>query len=79
MDRATSSPASTGVSTTPSRFEKLAAQIAAATLPPAIEVNVIEDCTVDGSAHRNSSPRCSGSGSTAGTSTPAASPSSGNR
>ena len=30
--------------------------IAAGTLPWAIEVNAIEDCTVDGTRHRNSTP-----------------------
>ena len=41
---------------TPMRLETDAAQIAAGTLPPAIEVKAIEDCTVEGSTDKNSSP-----------------------
>ena len=33
-----------------------AAHTAAGMLPPAIEVKAMDDCTVDGSAHRNSTP-----------------------
>jgi hypothetical protein len=40
----------------PARLEKVAAQTAAATLPRAIEVKAIDDCTVDGSRQRNSTP-----------------------
>lgn len=41
----------------PSRLDAEAAHTAAETLPRAIEVNAIDDCTVDGSVHRNSTPR----------------------
>ena len=51
--------------------------IAAGTLPRAIEVNAIDDCTVDGTRHRNSTPVYSPGVSTDGTSTRAARPSSG--
>ena len=51
-----SSTARSGVSTTPSMFDSDALTIAAGTLPGAIEVNAIEDCTVDGTRHRNSTP-----------------------
>ncbi len=40
----------------PTRLENEPAQIAAATLPRAREVKAIEDWTVDGTRHRNSSP-----------------------
>ena len=40
----------------PSRLETEPAQIAAGTLPRAIEVKAIEDWIVDGSTHRKSSP-----------------------
>src|SRR5690606_25070255 len=43
-----SSAAKAGVSTTPSMLETDAAQIAAGTLPRAMAVNAIDDCTVDG-------------------------------
>jgi hypothetical protein len=52
-----SRPASSGVSTMPSRLESEALHSAAGTLPPAIEVNTTEACTADGSVHRNSTPR----------------------
>jgi hypothetical protein len=51
-----SSTTRSGVSTTPSMFDSDALTIAAGTLPCAIEVNAIEDCTVDGTRHRNSTP-----------------------
>ncbi len=38
-------------------FDVDAAQIAAGTLPPALEVEAMDDCTVDGSAQRKSRPR----------------------
>ena len=41
-----------GVMKMPSMFEVDARTTAAATLPRAIEVKAIEDCTVDGSRHR---------------------------
>ena len=40
----------------PSRLEADALQTAAGTLPRAIDVNAIDDCTVDGSVHRKSMP-----------------------
>ena len=40
----------------PSRFDAEALQTAAGTLPRAIEVKAIDDCTVEGSRHRNSMP-----------------------
>src|SRR5215470_10105126 len=60
---------SRGVSTIPIRLEKDALQIAAATLPRAIDVKAIEDCTVDGRQHRNRTPEYSSGVSTCGTST----------
>ena len=48
----------------PSRFDSEALHTAAATLPWAIEVKAMEDCTVDGNRQRNSSPTSSESGST---------------
>src|SRR3546814_2941437 len=62
---ASSRPTSSGVSTMPSRFDIEALTTAAATLPPAIEVNAIDDCTVDGSVHTNRRPRYSSGVSTA--------------
>ena len=52
ISRATSS----GVTITPSRFDRLALVRAPATLPPAMEVKAMDDCTVDGSRHRYSIP-----------------------
>ena len=40
----------------PTRLDAEALHRAAATLPPAIEVNAIEDCTVEGRVHRKSRP-----------------------
>ena len=51
-----SSTTSSGVSPTPRMLDSDALTIAAGTLPWAIEVNAIEDCTVDGTRHRNSTP-----------------------
>src|SRR5699024_4813930 len=48
---------STGVASTPTRFEAEAATIAPATLPRPIEVKATEDCTVDGTSVRNKMPR----------------------
>src|SRR3546814_943622 len=76
---ASSRPTSSGVSTMPSRFDIEALTTAAETLPPAIEVNAIDDCTVDGSVHTNRRPRYSSGVSTACPSGCSASPSSGNR
>jgi len=47
-----SSATSSGVANTPSRFDADALQTAAGTLPRAIAVNAIEDCTVEGRQHR---------------------------
>ena len=46
-----------GVKTTPTREETLAATIEAAMCPRAIEVNATEDCTVDGTSVRYRIPR----------------------
>ena len=62
----------------PSRLDAVAAHSAAATLPRAIEVNAIEDCTVDGSTHSISSPAHSGGVSSPGAIARAVSPSTGN-
>jgi hypothetical protein len=51
--------------------------MAAETWPRAIEVNAIDDCTVDGTRHRNSSPLYKSVLSTEGTNARAASPSTG--
>ena len=51
-----SSTTRSGVSTTPRMLDSDALTIAAGTLPLAIEVNAMEDCTVDGTRHRNSTP-----------------------
>ena len=50
------SPTSAGVTKIPSRLDADAAHTAAGTLPFAIDVNAIDDWTVDGSVHRNSTP-----------------------
>ena len=76
--RCSSSPASSGVSRMPTRLDAVAAQSAPATLPRAIEVNAIEDCTVDGSTHSTSSPAHSAGVSSPGAIARAASPSAGN-
>ena len=52
-----SSPTSKGVRNMPKMLEAEAEQMAAGTLPPAIEVNAIEDWTVDGRTQRNRMPR----------------------
>lgn len=62
----------------PARLDSDALQIAAATLPRAIEVNAIEDCTVEGSTARNRTPAASCPGSTDDGSSVTARPSSGN-
>ena len=49
-------PNSSGVSIRPNRLDAVAAQTAPATLPWAIEVSAIDDCTVDGRADRKSRP-----------------------
>lgn len=63
----------------PARLENEPAQIAAGTLPRAIEVNAIEDWMVEGTRHRKSSPLWSGGVRRVGTSPRAARPSSGKR
>lgn len=63
----------------PTRLENEPAQMAAATLPRAREVKAIEDWTVDGTRHRNSSPVESSGVRTWGTSPRAARPSTGKR
>jgi hypothetical protein len=45
-----------GVSAIPRRLDSEAPQIAAATWPLAIEVNAIDDCTVEGRQHKNITP-----------------------
>ena len=47
---------SNGVRITPSRFDVVAETMAPAILPPAMDVNVIDDCTVDGTSVRKASP-----------------------
>ncbi len=49
-------PTSTGVMKMPATLLRVALHTAAGTLPLAIEVKAIEDCTVDGSTHRNRIP-----------------------
>ena len=51
-----SSTTSSGVSTTPRMLDNDALTMAADTWPRAIDVNAIDDCTVDGTRHRNSTP-----------------------
>ncbi len=48
---ASNRPTRRGVSTMPIRLDSEALTTAAGTLPPAIEVNAIDDCTVEGSVH----------------------------
>src|SRR4029078_6824307 len=59
----------TGVSTIPIRLENDAMHLAAATLPFAMEVNAIEDCTVEGRQHKNNTPAYNSGVNTSGTST----------
>ena len=47
---------STGVTPMPTRFDTEALHRAAGTLPRPIEVKAMEDCTVEGSTHRNIRP-----------------------
>ena len=51
-----STPARSGVRNMPKIFEADAEQMAAGTLPPAIDVKAMDDCTVEGSTHRNRMP-----------------------
>ena len=64
-----------GVSTMPIRLENDALHIAAATLPFAMEVNAIDDCTVDGRQHKNITPAYNSGVNTSGTNTRQESPS----
>ncbi len=50
------SPTITGVRKMPITLDRVALHTAAGTLPRAMEVKAIEDCTVEGSRHRNSTP-----------------------
>ncbi|MNT23507.1 hypothetical protein D3C72_1589270 [compost metagenome] len=47
---------SSGVMNTPSKVEAEALQMAAGILPRAIDTKAIDDCTVEGSTHRNITP-----------------------
>src|SRR5271166_1657355 len=71
-------PKSSGVNTMPIRLDAVAAQTAPATLPRATEVSAIDDCTVDGSAHRNSTPSTTVRSSARGISAVSAVPTTGN-
>ena len=53
---ANSRPTSSGVRNMPKMLEADAAQMAAGTLPPAIEVKAIDDCTVEGRTQRKRMP-----------------------
>ncbi len=55
----TTRPTASGVMKMPSRLEAEALHTAAGTLPRAIEVNAMADCTVAGRQHRNMMPRYS--------------------
>ncbi len=72
-----SAAASSGVTTMPASEENDPAQIAAGTLPRAIEVNAIEDWMVEGTRVQNSSPWYRGSVRNTGTRPRVARPSSG--
>lgn len=65
---ATTVPTSSGVRKMPSRLEADALHTAAGTLPRAIDVKAMADCTVAGRQHKNRMPRYS-SGVTKGSST----------
>src|SRR5271166_1787180 len=71
------SSTNSGVSTTPTMLDNEALTIAAETWPRAIEVNAMDDCTVDGTRHRNRTPLYKSVVSTEGTNARAASPSTG--
>ena len=72
-----SSTTSSGVSAIPTMLDSDALTSAAETLPRAIEVNAIEDCTVEGTRHKNSNPLYRSRFSSQGTRPRQASPSSG--
>jgi hypothetical protein len=69
---------SRGVTNTPMRLDADALTTAPATLPRAIEVKAIEDCTVEGSSVRYSRPVCRLGSRKRPASATAASPTSGN-
>src|SRR6266436_3927411 len=62
----------------PARLEPAAEQTAAATLPLAIEVKAIEDCTVDGRTQTNNTPDHSARGRACGAANHKPKPSNGN-
>jgi hypothetical protein len=64
-----------GVSAIPIRLENEALHIAAATLPLAMDVKAIDDCTVDGRQHKNITPAYNCGLNTVGTNTRQISPS----
>ncbi|MNQ98724.1 hypothetical protein D3C85_1144290 [compost metagenome] len=77
--RCSSTATSSGVSTVPSRLDAVAAQMAPGTLPRAMDVNAIDDCTVDDKVQTNSTPSHSDGVKRSGNSARSASPSTGNR
>jgi hypothetical protein len=72
-----SNTTSSGVNTMPRMLDNDALTIAAGTLPWAIEVNAIDDCTVDATRVRNNTPVYRSGVNTDGTRMRAASPRSG--
>src|ERR1700677_786532 len=68
-----------GVTTMPVRFDAVAEQTAAGMLPRALDVRAIDDCTVDGSAQRNKTPRYNGPGNRFGNAAIRPRPSIGNK
>src|SRR5258708_34083316 len=68
---------SAGVTTIPIRLENDALHIAAATFPFAMDVNAIEDCTVDGRQHKNITPAYKSGVNNSGTNTRESKPSNG--
>src|SRR5258708_32017333 len=66
-----------GVTTIPIRLENDALHIAAATFPFAMDVNAIEDCTVDGRQHKNITPAYKAGVNNSGTNTRESKPSNG--
>lgn len=65
------------MSATAARFDTVALQIAAGMFPRAIEVNAIDDWTVDGNTVRNTSPARSGAATNDASAARSAMPSSG--
>src|SRR6202011_6064423 len=72
------SPNKIGVRNRPARLDPAAEQTAPATLPRAIEVKAIEDCTVEGRTQTNNTADHSGRGSTCGAAVHMPKPSNGN-